>query len=177
LAMKCIAHGKDAEAERLLRRCLCAATGPLDRRLTRKTIIEGDLKFHTILAELLERKGTEEALAEARTLRDEVEQKMTRHEERRIAALEETRAEAAEAVRQWREERIKAKNQERGAKGRGGKKKGKGKKKGRRGKTKAKGASSAALPAIEGKAPHEPAGGGGGGGGGSSGGGGCSCRG
>jgi hypothetical protein len=74
-----------------------------------------------VLAELLERRGTEEALAEARTLRDGVAQQLARHEARRAAALEETRAAAAEAVRQWREERIKARGRRRGARARASK--------------------------------------------------------
>jgi hypothetical protein len=108
-------------------------------------------KPHVVLAELLERKGTKEALAEARTLRDGFEQQLARYEAWRAAAFEETRAAAAEAVRQWREERIKAI-----VKKKGGKSQGKGNKKGKRGKGKGKGASSAA--AFEGQASREPAG-------------------
>jgi hypothetical protein len=111
-----------------------------------------------VLAELLERRGAEEALAEARTLRDGVTQHLARHEARRAAALEETRAEAAKAVRQWREERSRT----RGEKNEGGKAKAKAKKKGKAKKKKgrkAQGKGPSAAPAIEGEPPREPAGG------------------
>jgi tetratricopeptide (TPR) repeat protein len=150
LAIRCISCGADAKAEQLLRRCPCISTDSLDRRFSRKMIMEGALKTHTMLADLLERRGTEEALAEARTLRDEVAQQLAGYEATRSAAFEETRAAAAEAVRQWREERIKAIEKKKGGKT-------KGKKKGRRGKAKGQGPPSAAM--IEGEAPHEPAGG------------------
>jgi hypothetical protein len=58
------------------------------------------LDAYITLAELLEQRGTEEDLAQARTLRDGIAHHLARHEARRAAA--------AEAVRQWREERIKA---------------------------------------------------------------------
>jgi hypothetical protein len=127
LATQCLAAGgMDAEAEELLRRCMYDVSTKLwDRRLTRKTMIEDALKPHNLLAELLERRGTEEALAEARTLRDEVAHELARYEAKTAAAVEETRAAATEAARQWREERINAVEEKKGGKG---KKKGKGKK-------------------------------------------------
>jgi tetratricopeptide (TPR) repeat protein len=152
LATKHMAAGEDAEAEQILRACTRDMPDLWDELHTSKTL-ETVLKSPTMLAELLERRGTEEALAEARTLRDDVAQQMAKYEARRAAAWEEARAAAAEAVRQWREERIKAS----GKKGGKGKGKKSGKKKGRKGKAKAKGASSAAV--IEGEPPREPAGG------------------
>jgi hypothetical protein len=152
-AIKHTAAGEDAEAEELLWGCL-RDTRPRHQSYT-STRVEADLKPHTVLAELLERRGTEEALAEARTLRDEVAHQLATHEVRRAAALEETRAAAAEEVRQWREERIKAREKKGG---RGKCKKKGGKKKGRRGKANGKEAPSAAA-AIEGGQPYEPAGG------------------
>jgi hypothetical protein len=147
-----MAHGEDVQAELLLRRCLFMPE-EWQKSESSKTI-EDAVKSHTVLADLLERRGTEEALAEARTLRDKVAQHLARHEARRSAALQETRAAAAEAVRQWREERIKVTDEKKG-----GKKK--GKKKGRKGKAKGKGkGASSAAAAIEGEQPHEPAGGG-----------------
>jgi hypothetical protein len=117
--------------------------------------VEVSLKPHLIFAEVLERKGTEEATAEARAVRDDIAQHLAEHEAKRAAALDETRAAAAEALRQWREERIKGKGEKKGGKGSTRKKsKRKGKK---RGKAKGKGASSAAV--IEAEQPREPAGG------------------
>jgi hypothetical protein len=149
-AILCVAAGEDAEAEPLLRCCIDHEFDILYEFHTRK-IFEGILRPYTVLAELLERRGTEEALAEARTLRDEVAQQLARDEARSAAALEETRAAAAAAVRQWRGERSKATEREKG-----GKKKGKRKKKKRRGKARGEGASSAAV--IEEEPPREPAG-------------------
>jgi hypothetical protein len=146
-AIKHIAAGEDAEAEELLRSCLLDVSHNWSHLFASKAI-ETALRPHTLLSELLERRGTQEALAEARTLRDDVAQELATYEARRAVALEETRAVAAEAVRQWRGERVMAKGRKKGAKG-----KGKGKKKGRRGKAKGKKTSSAA--AIRG----EPAGG------------------
>jgi hypothetical protein len=146
-AIKHMAAGEDAEAEQLLRFEMSAMSTKWPKVYSSR-MINAALRPHTVLAELLERRGTEEALAEARTLRDGVAQMLARHEVRRAAAVEETRAAAAEAVRQWREERIKAK----------GEKKGKSKRKGRKNKGKGGGPSSAAA-AIEGEQPHEPAGG------------------
>jgi hypothetical protein len=117
-------------------------------RHTSKTIEVG-LKSHTLLAELLERKGTEEALAEAKTLRDAVAQQLARHKTRNAVELEETRAAAAEAVRQWREERIKAREEMKGGKGK------KRKERRKKAKAKAKGAPSAA--GMDEDAPREPA--------------------
>jgi hypothetical protein len=151
-AIKHIALGEDAEAERVLRFLVTHARQEWHQRYGRRTI-EGDLRRHTLLAELLERRGTEEALAEARMLRDGAAQQLAAHEARRAAALEETRAASAEAVRQWREERSKARDENKESKGKGKKK---GKKKGRKGRAKGKGASSAS--AIEGEQPREPAG-------------------
>jgi tetratricopeptide (TPR) repeat protein len=145
-----IAQGTDPEAEEMLRDLVQDIPEEWDKSLTRKRV-EDFVRPHVVLAELLERRGTEEALAEARTLRDGVAQQLAVHEARRAAALEETRAAAAEAVRQWREERIIARGKKKGATGQGKKK---SKKKGR---GKSKGASCAA--AIEGKPPREPAGG------------------
>jgi hypothetical protein len=162
LAKKQIALGHDAKAEQIIRFCLAGLPERSDvpeefRRFSTK-LMEGAFRPQTLLAELLERRGTEEALAEARTLRDKVAQALAEHEARRTTALEETRTEAAEAVRQWREERSKARGEKKG----GGKSKKKGKKKnkkkkGRKGKAKGMEASSAA--AIEGGPSGEPAGG------------------
>jgi hypothetical protein len=152
-AMKHIAAGEDAEAEEILRDYSQLPTRGFHELHTSKTI-EAIIRPHMLLAELLERRGTKEALAEARTLRDAVLQQQVMHEANKAAALEETRAAAAEAVRQWRGERVKAREQQEG-----GKKKAKGKKERRKGKGKGKGASSAAA-AIEGERPPEPAGGG-----------------
>jgi hypothetical protein len=77
-AIKHMAAGEDAEAEQLLRSCITLKQRRPDL-LSSKTI-EGLLKSHIMLAELLERKGTEEALAEARTLRDDSAQQLARHE-------------------------------------------------------------------------------------------------
>jgi tetratricopeptide (TPR) repeat protein len=150
LAMKHRDEGEDDEAEEILRRFEDQTRNVHVLFTSKKT--ERHSRPLILLAELLERRGTEEALAEARTLRDEVAQQLAEHEARRAAALNETRAAAAEAVRQWREERIKARGK--GGKGRG-KKKGKGKKKGRSSKGKDK--VSLAV-AMEGNPPHEPAG-------------------
>jgi hypothetical protein len=149
-----MATGRDALAEPILRCFLfdVSLTKGMHKLYPTK-IVEDILRPHTVLAELLERRGTEEALAEARTLRDGATQQLARHEARRAAALEEMREAAAEAVRQWREERIVVRSGKKGGKG-----KRKGKKKGRKGKAKGKGASSGAA-AIEGEPPHEPAGG------------------
>jgi tetratricopeptide (TPR) repeat protein len=163
LAIKHMAAGEDDKAECYLRGCLDESTENGQHFIPKK-VIEIILRPHTVLAELLERRGTEEALAEARTLRDKVTQELTRHEARRAATLQEIRAAAAEAVRQWREERIQSRGEEKkGAKDKGkkkgahkGKHKGKGKQKGRKAKAKGKGASPAA--ATEGGPPHEPAG-------------------
>jgi hypothetical protein len=151
-AIRHVAKGEDAEAEEHLRGCLHSVPKEWHHDQSRRTVEEVQ-KPHIMLAELLERKGTEEALAEARTLRDEIAQQLAEQEARRAAALEETRAAAAEAVRQWREERSKAREKKIGSKGKK-KGKGKGKKKGRGGKAKGKRASSAA--AIEGEQAPEP---------------------
>jgi hypothetical protein len=150
-ALRSMALGRDAEAEQILRNSMNVRLAEYPKVYSRR-LVESDLRPHTVLAELLERRGTEEALAEARTLRHKVAEQLAIHEAGRAAALEETRAAAAEAVRQWRRERIKAKGEKRG------KKKGKGKKKGRKGKSKGK-AAAASTAAIEGESPHEPAGG------------------
>jgi tetratricopeptide (TPR) repeat protein len=149
MAIKHIAAGEDAEAEQCLRNCVFAMRPEWCKRIVSQKI-ESTFREKILLAELLERRGTEEALAEARTLRDEVAERLARHEARRAAALEDTRAAAAEAVRQCREERIKV--IEKKAKG-----KGKSGKKGKRGKGKE--GSSAAAAAIDGEPPREPAGG------------------
>jgi tetratricopeptide (TPR) repeat protein len=98
-AMKHIAAGEDDEAEQILR---SVVERPYDdwHELLSKKSYEDFLRPDTVLAELLERRGTEEALAEAGTLRAEIARQIARHEARRAAALEELRAEAAEAVRQ-----------------------------------------------------------------------------
>jgi hypothetical protein len=152
-AIRHIAQGEEAEAERLLRLRI-SDMGTEWAAVYSSRVIEKALRPHTVLAELLERRGTKEALAEAKTLRDAISQHRARHEARIAAALEETRAAAAEEVRQWREMRAKAMEQQMG-----GKKKGKGKKKGRKGKSKGKGKASSAAAAIEGEPPHEPIGG------------------
>jgi hypothetical protein len=145
-------EGNDVEAEKLLRAALSAERKDWHFLQSRKTV-ESSFYRETVLAELLERKGTEEALAEARTLRDGVAQELAQHEAKRAAALDETRAAAAEALRQWREERSKAKEERLIHQGKGKKK---SKKKGkRRGKAKSKRPSSVA--AIEGEPPREPA--------------------
>jgi hypothetical protein len=148
------AAGEDAKAEKMLRRFSFTMPEQWHDHHTSKTI-ELELKPATVLAELLERKGTEEALAEAKTLRDTIAQQIAKHAARRAALLEETRAAAAEAMRQWREEKIKAIENKKGGKGKGKKK---GKKKGGKAKAKGKKSSSAVLPAIEGEPPREPAG-------------------
>jgi tetratricopeptide (TPR) repeat protein len=151
LALHDIAMGNDAQAEHLLRRLLRQHPVQSDELFTRKAI-EAAHRPRVILAELLERRGSEEALAEARTLRDGVAQQLADYEARMAAEFEEMRGAAAEAVRQWREERIKAREKKKGGKGKG--KKG-GKKKGKRGKAKAQGPLPAAT--IEGKSPRVPA--------------------
>jgi tetratricopeptide (TPR) repeat protein len=151
LAMKLVAAGEDAEAEEILRGFMGDLGSDWNVAFSSK-IIEAGVQAYTVMAEILERRGTEESLAEAKTLRDRIAGQLTRHEERRAAVFEETRAAAAEAVRQWREERIKAR-EKRGAKGKKG-----GKKKGKKGKGKGKKKASSAL-AIEGEAPRVPAGG------------------
>jgi tetratricopeptide (TPR) repeat protein len=157
-AVKHIAAGEDDEAERILWDVITRLQDAVYEECSSQTRIETVLKQHILLAELLERRGTEEALAKARTLRDEVAQQLARHEARMAAALEEMRAEAAEVIRQWREERIKAREKKKGGEGKNkGKNKGKGKKKGKRSKAKPKGESSAA--AIEAGPPRETAGG------------------
>jgi tetratricopeptide (TPR) repeat protein len=113
--------GQDAEAEDILRNLLRCIPREWHESHTRKRV-EDFVKPHILMAELLERRGTEEALAEARRLRDGAAQQLATHEVRRIAALEETRAAAAEAVRQWREERSKARGEKKGDKGKGKKK-------------------------------------------------------
>jgi hypothetical protein len=155
-AIKYMAVGQDAAAELILRRCLRDMKTSDDRHSSKT--LEIALKPHIVMAELLERKGTEEALAEARTLRDGVAQQLADYEAKRVAALEETRTAAAEAVKQWREERSEEAGKIKGkSKGKAkGKKNGK-KKKGRRGRAKDKGASRAT--AIEAEQPREPAGG------------------
>jgi hypothetical protein len=157
--MKHLAAGEDVEAEELLRRCVYHQPPEDPTHFLMGKTIEHAFKPHAVLVELLQRKGTEEALAEATTLSDEVMQQLVEQEGARVRVLEETRVAAAEAVRQWREERIRATGKKKGRKGKGkGKKKGgKGKKKGRKGKGKDKRASC--LSAIDGKPPHEPAGG------------------
>jgi hypothetical protein len=149
-AIKHMAAGEDVEAEELLRPIVSALCTEWPKVYTRQ-MVETVARPHVVLAELLERRGTEEALAEARTLRDEVAQQLAGYEARRAAAFEETRAATAEAVRQWRRERNKAVQPKKGGKG-----KKRGKKKGEKGKAKGKGASSAA--AIEWEAPREPPG-------------------
>jgi hypothetical protein len=153
-AMKHMADGEVAEAERLLRRCACSCPLPhgAHKKDSIKTI-EAEKRPHIMLAELLEGKGTEEALAEARMRRDRVAQLFAAHKARRAAALEETRAAAAEAVRQWREERSKTREEKKGGKG----KKKRKKKKGKKGKAKGKGPAPAT--AVEGEEPREQAGG------------------
>jgi tetratricopeptide (TPR) repeat protein len=153
-AMRHIAEGEDSVAERLLRRLMPVVPADWEDESFNmnftSSLIESTFRPHTMLAELLERKGTGEALVEARMLRDKVAEQLSRYEAMRAAALEETRAGAAEAVRQWRGERIKAREATRR-----GKSKGKGKKrKGRR----ARGKGPSSAPAIEGEPPHEPAG-------------------
>jgi hypothetical protein len=156
--MRHIAEGQDAVAEELLRRNLWYMS--FEPQFRTPKAIMGGLKAHTVMAELLERRGTEEALAEARTMRDGVLQQLAEHEAWRTAALEETRAEAAEAVRQWREKRAKAIQQKKGGKAKGKKKGGKGKKKkGRRGKGGAKGTGTASAAAVEDEPARESAGG------------------
>jgi hypothetical protein len=120
------------------------ATAGLHKLCSSKAI-EDYFTGHTVLAELLERRGTEEALTEARTIRDEFAQLLAKQEAARTELLGETRATAAAAVRQWRRREARP-----------GKSKSKGKKKSRRsGKAKGKGASSAAAIAEE--STHEPA--------------------
>jgi tetratricopeptide (TPR) repeat protein len=148
-AMKHMAAGEDAEAELLLRGCLYDPIPRFRKHHTRT--VEAALRPYTVLAELLERRGTEEALAEARMLRDKVAEQLATHEASQAAALEETRAAAVEAVRQWRGKRIKAREQQKR-----GKKTGKGKKKGRKAKGKR---ASCAAAVVEREPPHEPAGG------------------
>jgi hypothetical protein len=156
-ATKHIAAGEDDEAERILWDVINGLEEAVFEDCSSRTRIDAVLKQHFLLAELLERRGTEEALAKARTVREEVAQQLARHEARRAAALEETRTEAAEVIRQWREERNKARERKKGGKGKNkDKNKGKGKKKGKRAKAKGKREPSAA--AIEGEAPREPAG-------------------
>jgi tetratricopeptide (TPR) repeat protein len=134
-AKKCIAAGQDAQAEHFLRVALAHQPGGLMQeysRITRKWN-EAAFRPHALLAELLERRGTEEALAEARSFRDKIAQHLAKHEARRAAALEETRVAAAEAMRQWREERSKARGEKKGV-GKGKKKsKKKGKEEGEKG--------------------------------------------
>jgi hypothetical protein len=107
LASKHVAAGEDAEAEPLLR-FLSQIGVPDEWTSTSKAVeytsraAEYTQKPRLMLAELLERRGAEEALAEARALRDAVAQVLAGHEAKRAAALEETRTAAAEAVRQWR---------------------------------------------------------------------------
>jgi hypothetical protein len=167
-AMKHVDAGEEAVADQLLRGCVKESSKPSNAILCSE-LVKGVLKPHLLLAELLERRGTEEELAEARTLREGAAQQVAKIEARVAAGLEETRAAAVEAARQWREKRSKATEAEAGEEGQqeggGGekregksKRKNKAKKKGRRGKAKVKGTSSAALPAIEGEPPQEPAG-------------------
>jgi hypothetical protein len=128
----CGTRGKSAEAEQeLLRGTVRGVPGEWDTSLTCKTV-EGFYKPHAALAELLEKRGTEEALTETLTLRDGVAQQLARHEATRAAALEETGAAAAEAVRQWREERSKTRQEKVRLRG-------SGKKRGRKGRPKAGG--------------------------------------
>jgi hypothetical protein len=148
-ALMHVAAGEDDAAEQTLRACLAAITQEHHHSILRK-MAERMLRPYILLAELLERRGTEEALAEAGALRDKAAHQLADHETRTAAAFESTRAEAAEAVTQWREERSKARGAKKGGKGK--------KKKGRRGKTKGKGASPAAAT-IEGEPPRELAGG------------------
>jgi hypothetical protein len=159
-ATKHVSAGEDEEAERILWGVITGLEDAMYENCSSQTRIQAVLKQHFLLAELLERRGTEEALAKARAVRDEVAQQLARHEARRAVALEETRTEAAEVIRQWREERNKAREKKKGGKGKkkGGKGKNKeGKKKGKRPKAKGKGESSAA--AIEAGPLREPAGG------------------
>jgi hypothetical protein len=151
-AIKHMAAGEDAEAEPLLRGCILEMSATCYQLHTSQTF-EAVFRPHTLLADLLERRGTEEALAEARTLRDEVGQQLATFEARSAAALEETRAAAAEAVRQWQKERAMARVKKEGAKKKGKKK---SKKKGRRGKDKDKGQGASSAAAIEGEPPREP---------------------
>jgi hypothetical protein len=147
-AVKHMAVGEDAEAERVLRGCMSEIA-----ERSHETD-ETDVTPNTVLAELLEGRGTEEALAEAKTLRDGVAQHLAEFEARRAAALEEMRGAAAEAVRRWRGDRIKAKGKKKGGKGKG---KGKGKKKRKGGKAKGRRASPAAATKT---GPSREAGGG-----------------
>jgi hypothetical protein len=153
-AIRHIAEGEDAVAERLLRRLMPVVPADWEDESFNmnftSSLIESTFRPHTMLAELLERKGTGEALAEARMLRDKVAEQLARHDTMRAAALEETRAGAAEAVRQWREERSKERGEAEGGRGKGKKKKGK--------KARARGKGPSSAPAIEGEPPHEPAG-------------------
>jgi hypothetical protein len=154
-ALAHMATGEEAEAEEILRSRLSESTEDW-HHLAPNKVLEGVLRPNVVLAELLEGRGTEKARTEATMLRDAVAGQMARHGARRAAALKEIRAAAAEEVRQWRGERIKAREEEKGGKGKS-KGKTKGKKKGRKGKAKGKGASTPA--AIEGGRPHEAAGG------------------
>jgi tetratricopeptide (TPR) repeat protein len=141
-AKKHMAEGEDAEAEQILRDSLRIQRGVWHVNHSSKQV-EHNFRRECMLAELLERRGTEEALAEARTLRDEVAKQLAEHEASRAAALDETRAAAVAAVRQWRHERSKVS----GKKQRGqvkGKKKSKKKSKSKP-KAKGKGASPAAT--------------------------------
>jgi hypothetical protein len=145
LAKKHLAVAEDIEAERILRLWIF---GPFPERpkLIRNTAVAIFCKPFTLLAELLEKKGTEEALEQAMILKKEVAHHMEEYEVKRAAALEEMREVAAEAVRQWRKDRIKAVGgKKKGAKGQ---KKKKGKKKGRKGKARSAGTRTTA--AIEG---------------------------
>jgi hypothetical protein len=156
-AKRCIAAGQDAQAEHILRRAV-AHTPELPQELDRysRKMNEGAFRPHALLAELLERRGIEEALVEARSFRDNIAQHLAEHEAKRTAALDETRVAAGEAIRQWREESSKARGEKKG----GGKSKKKGKKKGKKKKgRKGKGKESSPAAAIEGEPPHEPVGG------------------
>jgi hypothetical protein len=128
LASQHVAAGEDAEAEQILRD-LSQLGVPDEWTITSKAI-ERTQKLRLMLAELLERRGTEEALAEARTLRDAVAQVLAKHEARRAAALEETRTAAAEAVRQWREERGQGQGEDRQPRQGQGERQGQGQRKG-----------------------------------------------
>jgi hypothetical protein len=91
-ALKHMAAGEDAEAEQILRRCLSEVDLTQQwHRIHSVRFVMTALKPHIAMAELLEGRGTEEALAEARTLRDGVAQQLAEHEARKAAALEETR--------------------------------------------------------------------------------------
>ena len=110
-----MSEGRGEEAELALRKAVEAAThmaAPM-RLLEIRSAHERPLE---LLAELLERKGTPEAVEEARGLRETLEGRRGREEELRKAALEELRALAAGEHGGWR------RSKKRGTGGRKGKK-------------------------------------------------------